>query len=252
MLDSSPPSSATPRARVVFLHGAGLGTWIWEPVRRGLAAESVALDVPSRPGTSPALCALDLLSHPEFPRDVPVVLVLHSLAGVLEAALVSALGDRVRQVIHVATVVPERGRSFASARGFPVNLVLRALFALRPRGLKPSPEMLLRELGTDLSEPLRAELVARHRCEYPGLFLEPVPDLDVHPRRTYLRCGRDQSVSPALQTRIANRLGAVLVDLDCGHLPMLSDPAGFCRILSPLLEAETPGRVLSRSTPVEA
>lgn len=233
MLDSMQQPPGSPQVHVVFLHGAGLGPWIWETARETLPFPSVALDVPSRQvGTSPARCAIDLLSHPDFPIGSPIVLVLHSLAGVLESALVSALGDRLQQVVHVASVVPPPGGTFASTMGFPNSLVLRLLFLLRPRGLSPSPAMILGELGGGLSPSLRTALVARHRPEFPGLFLQPVAHHPVHTRRTYLRCLRDRSVSPALQTRIAHRLEARIRDLDCGHLPMLSDAETFVRILS--------------------
>lgn len=222
---------------VVFLHGAGTGPWIWEDVRERLDRPSVALTVPSdRPGTNPERCATEVLSDPSFPARDPVVLVLHSLAGVLEAPLIQALGNRVLQVIHVATVAPPPGRSFASTVGFPANLVLPILFWLNPRGLKPSPAMLLRQLGQDLTDTRRSELVARHRPEQGGLFLEPVPSAEVRVPRAYLLCADDRCVSPSLQARIAKRLGAKVHSIEAGHLPMLARPGEFVQFLSRAFE----------------
>ena len=219
--------------QVVFLHGAGTGPWIWEDVRERLDRPSVALTVPSdRPGTNPERCATEVLSDPSFPARAPVVQVLHSLAGVLEAPLVQALGNRVLQVIHVATVAPPPGRSFASTVGFPANLVLPILFWLNPRGLKPSPAMLLRQLGQDLTKAQQSELVARHRPEQGGLFLEPVPSAEIRVPRAYLVCANDRCVSPSLQARIAKRLGAKVHSIEAGHLPMLSRPVEFVEFLS--------------------
>lgn len=233
MLESIPSLPDHQPCNVVFLHGAGTGPWIWEEIRERLDRPSVALAVPSdRPGTNPERCAAELLSDPLFPARDPVVLVLHSLAGVLEAPLVQALGDRVLQVVHVATVAPPPGRSFASTVGFPASLVLPILFWLNPRGLKPSPAMLLRELGQDLTNARQAELVARHRPEQGGLFLEPVPSAEVRVPRAYLVCAKDRCVSPSLQARIAERLGAKVHSIEAGHLPMLSRPVEFVEFLS--------------------
>lgn len=233
MLESIPSVPDHQPCNVVFLHGAGTGPWIWEDVRKRLEWPSVALTVPSdRPGTNPERCATEVLSDPSFPARDPVVLVLHSLAGVLEAPLVQALGNRVLQVIHVATVAPRPGSSFASTAGFPGNLMLPILFWLNPRGLKPSPAMLLRQLGQDLTDTQRSELVARHRPEQGGLFLEPVPSAEVCVPRAYLLCADDRCVSPSLQARIAKRLGAKVHSIEAGHLPMLSRPAEFVEFLS--------------------
>ncbi len=233
MLESNPTPTGGVSVRIVFLHGAGTGPWIWEDVRQRLEWPSTALAVPSdRPGTDPQRCATDLLSDPSFPSSCPIVLVLHSLAGVLEGALLEAMGSRVVQVVHVAAVTPQPGGTFASTVGFPANLVLPILFWLNPRGLKPSPAMLLRELGEDLSEERRVELVARHRPEQGGLFLRPVPRAEIRVPRTYVLCANDRCVAPALQARIAHRLGAEIHSLEAGHLPMLSCPAEFAGLLS--------------------
>jgi len=232
MLESS-PSLPDHSFQVVFLHGAGSGPWIWEEVRNQLQWPSVALSVPSsRPGTNPQRCAAELLLDPSFPAHGPVVLVLHSLAGVLEAPLVQALGGRVLLVVHVATVAPPPGRTYASTVGFPASVMLPILFWLNPRGLKPSPAMLVRQLGEDLSQAQRSEMVARHRTELRGLFLEPVPSAEVRVPRAYLLCTKDRCVSPSLQARVAKRLGAAIQSIDAGHLPMLSRPAEFVELLS--------------------
>ncbi len=219
--------------QVVFLHGAGTGPWIWEDVRERLDRPSVALTVPSdRPGTNPERCATEVLSDPSFPARDPVVLVLHSLAGVLEAPLVQVLGNRALLVVHVATVAPPPGRTYASTVGFPASVVLPILFWLNPRGLMPSPAMLVRQLGEDLTDVQRSEMVARHRPELGGLFLEPVPSSEVRVPRAYLLCAKDRCVSPSLQARIAKRLEADVHAIEAGHLPMLSRSVEFVELLS--------------------
>lgn len=232
MLESNLPNCAPTPFHVVLLHGAGTGPWIWEDVRQALPHPSVALEVPSnRERTHPERCAQELLSHPDFPSHGHVVLVLHSLAGVLETALVRSLGDRAVHVVHVASVAPRPGCSFASTVGFPASLMLPVLFRFQPRGLLPSPAMLVNQLGNDLSDSLRAKLIARHRPEFPGLFLEPVAPTAVEIPRSYIQCTNDRCVSPKLQEKIASRLGARLHSMDSGHMPMLSRPTEFVTIL---------------------
>lgn len=226
------PEGDTP-VRIVFLHGAGTGPWIWGEVRRCLEGPSVALAVPSdRRGTNPRRCASDLIADPAFPAHGPLVLVLHSLAGVLEGALLEALGSRVLQVVHVATVVPRGGSSFASAMGLAARVVLPILFWMNPRGLRPSPAMLLHELGDDLTDAQRCELVARYRSEQGGLFLGPAPSTEIRVPRAYVLCTKDRCVAPSLQARFAKRLGAEVLPIKAGHLPMLSRPGDLAGLLA--------------------
>ncbi|MEK7393869.1 MAG: alpha/beta hydrolase [Fibrobacterota bacterium] len=239
MLESTPSLPSQNPCQVVFLHGSGSGPWIWEEVRNRLEWPSVALTVPSnRPGTNPELCAAELLRDPSFPANGPVVLVLHSLAGVLEAPLVQALGSRALLVFHIATVAPPPSRTYASTVGFPASVVLPLLFWLNPRGLIPSPAMLVRQLGEDLTETQRTEMVARHRPEQRGLFLEPVPSAEVRVPRAYMLCAKDRCVSPSLQARIAKRLGAHIHSIEAGHLPMLARPVEFVELLSRSIATE--------------
>ena len=207
----------------VLLHGAGLGPWIWDSLRKRLPFRSVALEVPSRKrGTDPARCAREILGDPAFPASQRVVLVLHSLAGVLEAPLATALGARLAGVVHLASVVPDNGTSFAATIGWPNLLILRFLFWRHPDGLAPSPSMLRDQLCGDLDAEASLRVVESFQPEHPGLFLEPVPDRTTEPRRVYLVCAKDRSVPPGLQRRMARRMGAGSAELDCGHLPMLS------------------------------
>lgn len=253
MIDSDLSHSDPTPFQVVFLHGAGTGPWIWEAVRQSLPHPSVALEVPSnRERTHPEQCAQELLSHHDFPSQGHVVLVLHSLAGVLETAMARSLGARAIHVVHVASVAPRPARSFASTVGFPASLMLPVLFRFQPRGLLPSPAMLIGQLGNDLPDALRTKLVARHRPEFPGLFLKPVAPSAVDIPRSYIQCTNDRCVSPKLQEKIAARLGARLHSMDSGHMPMLSRPSEFVIVLERIFAGmqtaapeNAPSRVIS-------
>jgi pimeloyl-ACP methyl ester carboxylesterase len=48
---------------------------------------------------------------------------------------------------------------------------------------------------------------------------------------TYIRCLRDQAVTPARAAEYAARLGVQPIDMDCAHNPMLSAPDELAKIL---------------------
>ena len=135
------------KTTVVFLHGAGTGAWVWERVMNELSVPAIALDVPGRStGATPQNCAEALVAELDQRGIDSVILVMHSLAGVLAPGLVARLGARVKRCIFVAAVIPPSGGSFVDALGFVNRQILRVLFNLNPKGLAPSPEM-LREIG---------------------------------------------------------------------------------------------------------
>jgi pimeloyl-ACP methyl ester carboxylesterase len=51
---------------------------------------------------------------------------------------------------------------------------------------------------------------------------------------TYIRCLRDQAVTPARAAEYAARLGVTPIDMDCAHNPMLSAPDALAKILESL------------------
>lgn len=160
--------------QLVLLHGAGLGPWAWQPVIERLATPATAPDVPSRStDASPDHCARELASEIERGGEDEIVLVLHSLAGVLAAPLAELLGPRLRHCVYVSAVVPPPGRAFVDALGFPNSLVLRVLFKLHRNGLKPSPAMIRQELCNDLDPDQAEQVISRYQAEFPGLYLRP-------------------------------------------------------------------------------
>lgn len=228
----------------VFLHGSGTGPWLWDEVRSHLATPSVALEVPSnRPDMDPDRGAAALLADPAFPARGEVVLVLHSLAGVLDAAMGQALGARLLRIVHVAAVVPVQGGSFASTMGLASRLILPVLFFTHPKGLLTSPAMIRNQLGNDLPPDQCADLVRRFRPECGGFFLKRVSAHHSATARSYVVCRRDQCVPPALQRSIAHRLGARVEEMDTGHMPMLSRPRELADLLSRSLDALRPQKI---------
>lgn len=210
---------------VVFLHGAGVGPWVWERVRSRVSVPSTAPQVPGRTvGATPEGCADKLTAEIDAFSGGDLVLVAHSLCGVLVPGLAARLGPRLKHVVYVSAVIPPANRSFLAAIGFPMSLLMRVLFLTNPSGLRPTDSMIRSGLCNDLDGQDTAEVIARYEAEYPGLYVTPVAGPASVPS-TYVRLTLDGSVSPAAQGRMISRLGSPhVVDVAAGHLPMLSKP----------------------------
>ncbi len=224
---------------IVLVHGAGTGPWIWGRLQDSLPVPSVAVEVPSRhEDATPASCADQIVKEIDKAGAERVVIVLHSLAGVLASELAARLGDRVESTVFVAALVPAPGKRFVDAMGFPNSIVLKLLFKFNPRGLKPSAKMLRAELCNDLSETDSAALIDQYEAEWPGLYLARVGDARSIPRPAYIRLTSDRSVRPKLQDQmIANLQNPRVLDLDAGHLPMLSQPNALAKMVMEAIES---------------
>jgi pimeloyl-ACP methyl ester carboxylesterase len=220
---------------IVLLHGSGMGRWIWDRTTSHLRHTYLALDVPSRHiRATPSTCAATLVETMDQQGVMNVMLVAHSLSGVLVPELAERLGPRLKCCLYVGAVIPKPGQSFAGAMGFITNIMLRVLFRLHPKGLKPSETMMRKELCNDLDEATTKEVVKRFDPEFPGLFLTPV---GVYPevKCIYVRLMKDKSVPPELQQKMAQALPRVeVVELDAGHMAMLSKPEKLAAIINDL------------------
>lgn len=216
----------------IMLHGAGTGSWVWERVATAMTTPTVALDVPGRvEGATPDGCAAQLVADIDAAGVNDVVLVVHSLSGVLASDLAQRLGPRLRHVVYVSAVIPSAGRSFVDAIGFPAGFVLRVLFRFNRSGLSPAESMIRGELCNDLDESDTARVVARYEAEFPGLYVTPVGRPPAVPS-TYVRLSRDKSLAPALQSKMVAHLDSPhQVEVDAGHLVMLSQPTELAAIL---------------------
>lgn len=105
---------------IILVHGAGTGPWIWRRLQDALPLPSVAVEVPSRrEDATPASCADQVVKQIAKTGAERVVLVLHSLAGVLASELAARLGDRIESTVFVAAVVPAPGEAIRRCHGFP-------------------------------------------------------------------------------------------------------------------------------------
>jgi pimeloyl-ACP methyl ester carboxylesterase len=222
----------------ILLHGAGVGPWVWDRVQTRLAVPSLAPEVGGREvGATPDAVIDSLMHQIDAFAAGEVVLVAHSLTGVLVSGLAARLGSRLTHIVYVSAVIPAANQSFLSAMGFPMGTVMRVLFLLNPKGLRPSDAMIRDGLCNDLDAADTTEVIRRYTAEFPGLYTTAVAGSAQVPS-TYVRLTRDGSVSLAVQDRMIARLGTPEVtQLEAGHLPMLSRPDDIAGVIDAAVSA---------------
>jgi pimeloyl-ACP methyl ester carboxylesterase len=215
---------------LVFVPGAGLGSWIWERMAPGLDFPHLFAEYPGRGGaksTTKGLGLDDYVSHVRdqvdgFPPD-RVVIVAHSLGGVIGLELAEAMSSRLAGFAGVGAAIPAPGGSFVSSLPLPKRALMTVL--MRVAGTRPPESAIRSGLCSDLEPEQADEVVRRFVPESRAVYFErtkaPVPSV----ARLYVLLGEDKEFGADLQRAMANNLGGASVrEIASGHLPMLSRP----------------------------
>lgn len=217
---------------VLLLSGAGLPERVWDPVRAGLSSDTVSVVFKSPRGA--ASLSAYATAAVEQAGKAPLVVVAHSSGGAVAAQLMAQSGDRVVGVLGVCAVVPRPGRSFAATLPMPARAILPIV--LRLAGTRPPDSAIRKGLGAGLRDDLVRGLVEDYAAESPALFLDRTGTPVLPPVRRYLLTTDDREVSPAVQRRCAEALGARHVaEVATGHLPQLEAPSAVVAELRELL-----------------
>jgi len=216
-------SATPPKARnVVLVHGAWADGSSWSKVIPILQAAGLKVTSVQNPLTSlgdAAAAARWALAR----QDGPTVLVGHSWSG----TLVSEVGSdpKVSALVFVAARAPDAGEDF---------LTLSASFATAPvrAGVEEHDGL------TTLSEAAFVDDFANGlpREEAQGLFAvqQPTAAALFGDRTTaaawrvkpsfYAVSGNDRTITPEFERFLAKRMNATTIELDAGHLSMVSHP----------------------------
>ena len=237
---------ATP---VVLVHGGGFDARCWDLVVPHLAAPAIAVDLPGR-GERPADLATVTLADcaAAIAEDVDragfddIVLVGHSLAGCSLPGAIGLLGDRVRHAVFVACTVPEDGTSCFDTLDPEIQAMSQGTGrAAREQGDQSDPgvmdtAMAKAVFGNDLDDDRFAWCVERMVPEASQLIVDTV-DLsplraETAPPRTWIRTLQDVILPPDRQLRFVANVGdCEVVDLDAGHMCMISRPEATAGLL---------------------
>lgn len=226
----------------VLVHGGAHASWCWERLVPYLDHPALAVDLPGR-GSKPADlhsltvadCATSLVADIENSRLERVVLVGHSLAGVVLPAAAERIARRIAHLVFVsASIPPEGGNSLDS---LPWHLrVLARRNARRADTREQMPKWLARRMFcSDMDENDTKYVLERLVPESISLVLENVSRTNLPPSIpiTYVKLLRDKALSPSTQSRmIANLRAPAVRTLEAGHDAMISRPQELARILN--------------------
>jgi pimeloyl-ACP methyl ester carboxylesterase len=229
------------RPVLVLVHGAWHGGWCWARVLTALRAANVDAMAPTLTGLgerahliSPAV---DLETHV---RDIAavieseelegVVLVGHSYAGALLGGVAERAGGRVRRLVYVDGLVPERGDSVLAL--FPTEVADAIAIAARNAGGWRVPPWPASSFG--VTDPADREWVDRRLTDHPFATLTQAGALPppAGMPRSFVACTvrqRDTYVRFAETARVDASWD--YFELPTGHDAMVTAPGPLAEVL---------------------
>lgn len=222
----------------VLVHGMSHGGWAWEALVRRLARDGHRAIAPDLPGHGRRAHERGRASVDGYARAVADammqagiargIVVGHSMGGVVIPKVAELVPARVAHLVFLAAVVLRDGESLLGAQiPSPSRPLLEGLarsgggVAQYPAAMEwarwlndlPAGDARVVDALTRMTpQPLRPWT---ERVDMRRFYAMDVP-------RTYVRCLRDNAVTPARAAQYAARLGVTPVDMDCAHEPMLS------------------------------
>ena len=229
----------------LFIHGALRGAWLWERIiplvqKRG-DARAIAIDLPGhgtrsagRAGVDMSAYIDDVITYIKEKNMSDIVLVGHSMSGIIISRVVEEVPERIRHLVYLAAVVPrdgdalvdlltkERQETLRNLEG-QTNEIFGPIDALRPLYFTDLPDgkekdSFLKQLTP---QPLAAFFEKIHLKSFYSLKMQ----------KTYILGLKDKSLPPALTRGFADRLGVKPVEIDAGHDMMVSRPEEVAEVL---------------------
>jgi pimeloyl-ACP methyl ester carboxylesterase len=216
------PVAPVEARNVVLVHGAWADGSSWAEVIPRLQAAGVNVTAVQNPLTSLA-DSVAATRRALALQDGPTVLVAHSWGG----TVISEVGTdpKVTALVYVAARAPDADEDFVALSGkFPTGPV-RAGIQQHDGFTNLSEESFLRYFANGVEQTKAEVLYAVQEPTAASLFGGRTTAAAWHSKPSWYAVSKlDQTINPDLERFLAKRMNATTVELEAGHLSLVSHP----------------------------
>jgi len=219
-------------ANVILVHGAWADGSCWSGVIERLQADGYHVTAPQFPLTALA-DDVARLRHVLDLQDGPAIVAGHSYGG----QIITALGTdapNVAGLVYIAAFGIDEGESLGALLGQgPTPPALEHLFT-DPQGFIWLPEDDFVKHFASGVEPARARVLHAVQQPLAGSSFTDVMAAPAWKSRPswYMVATGDQAIPPDAERLFASRMGATTVEVDAGHLAMVSHPGETAQLIT--------------------
>lgn len=214
---------------VVLVHGAWADGSSWNEVITRLQAAGLHVTAVQNPLTS--LADSDAATRRAIAQqDGPTVLVGHSWAG----TVVSDTGTdpKVSALVYVAARAPDANEDFVALSGKFPTMPVRAGVQNHDGITTISEEAFLNYFANGVTPDRAKALYAEQEPTAASLFGDRTTAAAWHTKPSWYAVSKeDQTISPELERFLAKRMKATTIELDAGHLSLVSHPQEIANLI---------------------
>lgn len=233
----------------VLIHGAWHGGWCWSKVAPVLREKGHAVLTPDLPGHGQDKTPVSQISLQMYADAVvkfldqqtePVILVGHSMGGIVTSRAAELRPDKVKTLAYVCAFLLRNGETLVQIAQNDVKALVmpNLVFSEDQSNAKVSDAMLKKTFYTDCSEEIAAEarkqLVTQSLAPF-GTPLEITEKNYGRIPRVYIECTHDRAISVEVQRAMVKASPCKKVfSMEADHSPFLSAPAQLAAHLGSL------------------
>jgi pimeloyl-ACP methyl ester carboxylesterase len=218
-----------PARNVVLVHGAWADGSSWSEVIPRLQAAGLQVTAVQNPLTSLA-DSVAATRRVLALQDGPTVLVAHSWAG----TVISDAGTdpKVTALVYVAARAPDAGEDVVALSGKFPTMPVRAGVVDHGGFTTISENAFLDFFANGVPRDKAKVLYAVQEPTAASLFGERTTAAAWHSKPSWYAVSKlDQTISPDLERFLAARMKATTVELEAGHLSLVSDPGDVADLI---------------------
>jgi pimeloyl-ACP methyl ester carboxylesterase len=223
------PAAPVEARNVVLVHGAWADGSSWAEVIPRLQAAGLKVTAVQNPLTS-LQDSVAATRRALALQDGPTVLVAHSWGGTIISQV--GIDPKVTGLVYVAARAPDAGEDFVALSGrFPTGAV-RAGIQEHDGFSRLSEESFLRYFANGVERKKAEVLYAVQEPTSTSLFGERTTAASWHSKPSWYAVSKlDKTINPDLERLLAKRMRATTVELEAGHLSLVSHPKEIASLI---------------------
>lgn len=231
-------------ATFILVHGAWMGAWVWRDIIPLLLAKGHKIITPDLPGLGDDQTLLkdinlDLyisrLSTLINEQKTRVILVGHSMAGMVISALGELMPEKIHSLIYLCAFLPQDGESLLDIVNASVNPHMQFDFSLHYNVCDIRSDLINNALFNCCSHqdivfarPLmrtQATNIFSSKCFLTQEKFGSIP-------KTYIKCNKDNAITLEMQNKmITHQFVDYIYSIDTDHCPFFSSTRELEKIL---------------------
>jgi pimeloyl-ACP methyl ester carboxylesterase len=232
------PAAPVEARNVVLIHGAWADGSSWAEVIPLLQAAGLKVTAVQNPLNSLA-DSVAATRRVLALQDGPTVLAAHSWGGTVLSE--TGTDPKVTALVYVAARAPDTGEDFVALSGkFPVGPV-RAGIQEHDGFTTISEEAFLKSFANGVARKQAEVLYAVQEPTAAALFGERTTAAAWHDKPSWYAVSKlDQTINPDLERFLAKRMNATTVEIEAGHLSLVSHPRQIANLILAAAGRPTP------------